>query len=105
YDRGSSAVETNQSTLDTRPSIPSGTNRCLAVAQAIVPAASSPFTRTQARASRHAWGGAPVPGHREGGDGPGPVHVGDELARDADPADRQRRHDRAESTRGEHQAQ
>src|SRR3954471_24425360 len=53
YDSGNSAVETNQSTLETRPSSLPGTRRCFAVAQATAPAASSPLTNTQATANCH----------------------------------------------------
>ena len=47
-DSGMSAIETNQSRLETRPSIEPGTWRCLIVAHTIVPAASRALNRRQA---------------------------------------------------------
>ena len=50
-DTGSSPIEISQSRLDTRPSSAAGTCRCLAVAQAIVPAVSSVLKATLASIS------------------------------------------------------
>ena len=89
YDSGSSAVETNQSTLDTRPSSRPGTSRCLAVAQAIVPAASSPFTTTHAAASCQVAVARPYPATASVAIAQVPYMKRDEPARDAGPADRE----------------